>query len=89
MKYSLPFYVLISQLFASSNNAFSPSIAFTSRTSTSALRAEETKERTLEGRLIEGELKPTNNFILVKVAEDVEETEGGIILSGKVSSFLN
>jgi len=82
MKYSLPFYVLISQLLASSN-AFSPPIAFTSRTSTSALRAEETKERTLEGRLIKGELKPTNNFILVKVAEDVQETEGGIILSGK------
>lgn len=38
---------------------------------------------TLEGRLIEGEIKPTNNFILVKVAAAVEETEGGIILAGK------
>ena len=39
---------------------------------------------TLEGRLIEGEIKPTNNFILVKVAPDIEKTEGGIILAGKV-----
>lgn len=38
---------------------------------------------TLEGRLIEGEIKPTNNFILVKVAPDIEQTEGGIILAGK------
>ena len=43
---------------------------------------------TLEGRVIEGEMKPTNNFILVKVADAIEETEGGIILAGKVGFFF-
>lgn len=38
---------------------------------------------TLEGRLIEGELKPTNNFILIKVDDAIEQTDGGIILAGK------
>jgi len=38
---------------------------------------------TLEGRLIEGEVKPTNNFVLVKVAAAIEKTDGGIILAGK------
>lgn len=38
---------------------------------------------TLEGRVIEGEIKPTNNFVLVKVADAIEKTEGGIILAGK------
>lgn len=39
----------------------------------------------LEGRDIEGALKPTNNFILVKVADIEDETEGGILLTGSVS----
>lgn len=38
---------------------------------------------TLEGRVIEGELKPTNNFVLVKKAAEIEKTDGGIILAGK------
>lgn len=38
---------------------------------------------TLEGRLIEGEIKPTNNFVLVKIADAIEKTDGGIILAGK------
>jgi len=33
--------------------------------------------------VIEGLLKPTNNFILVKVADKIEKTDGGIILAGK------
>lgn len=37
----------------------------------------------MEGRVIEGALKPTNNFILVKKANAVEKTDGGIILAGK------
>lgn len=36
---------------------------------------------TLEDRVIEGELKPTNNFVLVKVAKDAEEVAGGILLA--------
>ena len=39
----------------------------------------------LEGREIEGALTPTNNFVLVKVAEIEDETEGGILLTGSVS----
>lgn len=38
---------------------------------------------TLEGRVIEGDLQPTNNFILIKVDDAVEQTDGGIILAGK------
>jgi len=38
---------------------------------------------TLEGRTIEGEIKPTNNFIFVKLSAALEETDGGIILAGK------
>jgi hypothetical protein len=39
----------------------------------------------LEGREIDGVLTPTNNFVLVKVAEIEEETAGGILLTGSVS----
>lgn len=38
---------------------------------------------TLDGRKIAGDVKPLNNFLLVKVAEAVEKTEGGILLTGK------
>lgn len=38
---------------------------------------------TLDGRKINGEISPLNNFILVKNAEAVEETTGGILLTGK------
>mmetsp|Transcript_25105 Transcript_25105/g.45239 ORF Transcript_25105/g.45239 Transcript_25105/m.45239 type:complete len:246 (-) Transcript_25105:199-936(-) len=36
----------------------------------------------LEGREIEGALKPTNNFVLVKMVDIEDETEGGILLTG-------
>ncbi len=39
----------------------------------------------LEGRDIDGVLTPTNNFVLVKVADIQSETEGGIFLTGSVS----
>jgi len=39
----------------------------------------------LEGREIDGVLKPTNNFLLVKVAAVEDETAGGILLTGSVS----
>lgn len=37
----------------------------------------------VDGRTIEGEIAPTNNFILVKVAAAQEQTQGGILLAGK------
>jgi hypothetical protein len=42
----------------------------------------------LEGRDIDGVLTPTNNFVLVKVADILDETEGGILLTGSVSLVL-
>ena len=44
---------------------------------------------TLDGQTIEGELAPTNNFILVKIADVQEETAGGIFLTGKVCMCLH
>jgi len=38
---------------------------------------------TLDGRKIEGDIKPLNNFLLLKVAEAQEQTDGGILLTGK------
>jgi len=38
---------------------------------------------TLEGRKIKGDVTPLNNFLLVKKAEAQEQTEGGILLTGK------
>ena len=37
---------------------------------------------TIEGIEVDGVLKPTNNFVLVKVAEEIESTESGILLTG-------
>lgn len=42
-----------------------------------------TATTTLDGRKISGVIAPLNNFILVKTAEAVEETTGGILLTGK------
>lgn len=39
----------------------------------------------LEGREIEGVLKPTTNFLLIKVVDIEDQTEGGILLTGTVS----
>jgi hypothetical protein len=39
----------------------------------------------LEGREIEGTLTPTNNFVLVKKAPVLDQTDGGILLTGSVS----
>jgi chaperonin GroES len=38
---------------------------------------------TLDGRKINGPILPLNNFVLVRVAKAVEETTGGILLTGK------
>lgn len=39
--------------------------------------------KTLDGRKIQGDIVPLNNFILVRTAKAVEETSGGILLTGK------
>lgn len=38
----------------------------------------------LEGKEIGGDFTPINNMLLVKKAEIVDQTEGGIFLTGKV-----
>ena len=47
-------------------------------TTTTALQA-----TTLDGRKIKGEVKPLNNFMLLKCADAEDQTEGGILLTGK------
>lgn len=56
------------------NNGVRPAIS--QRTTYSILKAE-----TLEGWKIDGKIKPVNNFILIKKAEDQKQTETGILLS--------
>ncbi|CAB9504419.1 10 kDa chaperonin [Seminavis robusta] len=38
---------------------------------------------TLDGRKIAGDVTPLNNFMLVKIADLKEQTDGGILLTGK------
>lgn len=58
--------------------------AFTSTIRPAPSRCSSTQcDATLEGRTIKGEFKPINNFLLVKKAEAKDQTEGGILLSGK------
>jgi len=57
--------------------------AFTMANNKPTTRAPTQCAATLEGRTIQGEFKPINNFLLVKVAEAKDQTEGGILLSGK------
>lgn len=58
-------------------NAFAPSIT----TPQSSLSSTSLYASTLEGWKIDGVLKPTNNFILVKTAGIQDKTEGGILLA--------
>jgi chaperonin GroES len=37
----------------------------------------------VDGRSIGGEVKPANNFVLVRCADAIDKTEGGILLTGK------
>lgn len=56
------------------------STTLSSSTSKTTTRLLATK---VDGRTVEGTVQPTNNFILVKIAEAVEQTQGGILLTGK------
>lgn len=72
----MKFSIALSSLLVASASAFAP--ASTSPSITSSLSAK------IDGRTVEsGGVVPTNNFILVKVAPPKEETEGGILLTGK------
>jgi chaperonin GroES len=62
------------------NERKSLTLAISSSTSTDSDSATTT---TLDGRKILGDIVPLNNFILVRTAEDVAETTGGILLTGK------
>lgn len=44
---------------------------------------EQEAKKTLDGRKIAGDIEPLNNFLLVKSAQVQEETDGGILLTGK------
>ena len=72
--------LLISSLFVFSANAFAPLI---SQSFTRNVAIGETN--VLEGREISNAFTPINNMLLVKKAETVDQTEGGIFLTGKVS----
>jgi len=64
-------------LFLTTTHAFVP-LAFTTR-STSLLYA----QNKLDDRLVEGEIEPLNNFLLVQIDEAAKETDGGILLTNK------
>mmetsp|Transcript_770 Transcript_770/g.1408 ORF Transcript_770/g.1408 Transcript_770/m.1408 type:complete len:251 (+) Transcript_770:96-848(+) len=82
MKFAFNSGALAALLAASSVSAFSTTPAVASTQSRSTL-AYSTLKAKVDGRTVEGEVKPTNNFILVKIADALEQTEGGIILAGK------
>lgn len=74
------FGITVSLLLAASNcSAFAPSsiaATATTTTTTSQLHA-----KSLEGWKIDGTIKPVNNFILVKKAEELKKTDTGILLT--------
>ena len=59
-----------------------PCSAFTATTGPSFARLSQLNVK-VDGRTIEGSIKPTNNFLLVKIQEAKSETDGGILLTGK------
>jgi chaperonin GroES len=59
------------------------SVSESETTIAAATAATTTTTTTLDGRKIQGDLTPLNNFILVRAAKAIEETTGGILLTGK------
>lgn len=62
---------------------FSPVASTNRRPTTTTATSCSSLFSTLEGRKIAGEVKPLNNFLLVKIADVADKTEGGILLTGK------
>jgi chaperonin GroES len=74
MRFSIGLFSLL----VASASAFAPASTSTSFTTSTCLNAK------IDGRTIaSGSVVPTNNFILVKIPPAVEETKGGILLTGK------
>eukprot|EP00977_Amphora_coffeiformis_P027732 scaffold34638_cov161-Amphora_coffeaeformis.AAC.3 len=72
------FFVLGSSSFSASAWMMAPQLQQMRPASTTALAA-----ATLDGRKIAGEVKPLNNFLLLKCADVEDQTDGGILLTGK------
>ena len=72
---------LAAVLLASTANAFTTTTSSSSSSSpfSTSLQMSKIDGRTIDG----GQVVPTNNFVLVKVVAAKEETEGGILLTGK------
>jgi len=75
---------------SSAVTGFTPSLVLHQTTTTTTTRRDHTTRlfdatttTTLDGRKIKGDVQPLNNFVLVKTAEAVDSTEGGILLTGK------
>mmetsp|Transcript_26730 Transcript_26730/g.62478 ORF Transcript_26730/g.62478 Transcript_26730/m.62478 type:complete len:252 (+) Transcript_26730:195-950(+) len=83
----MKFTAALCSLLVASASAFAPASTSTSTsTSTSICTTTTTTQLSakIDGRTVEsGSVVPTNNFILVKVAPAIEETQGGILLTGK------
>lgn len=60
-----------------------PTMTTTASSALAAAAATADTSMLLDDRKISGDLTPLNNFLLVKVAEAEEQTEGGILLTGK------
>jgi len=60
-----------------------PAATTATATAAAATRTTELFASKLDGRAVDGEIKPLNNFLLVKTAKAIDETEGGILLTGK------
>jgi len=69
--------ITVALLAASGSQAFAPSSSKVSRTQLNA--------ETLEGWKVNGNIKPVNNFILIKKAEVQKESESGIVFSKSAS----
>ena len=63
--------------FLASAEAFSPQ-------NTKSFRTQPLNAEVLEGWKIKGEIKPVTNFILVKLDDVMDKTDGGILLSKTV-----
>mmetsp|Transcript_13111 Transcript_13111/g.24641 ORF Transcript_13111/g.24641 Transcript_13111/m.24641 type:complete len:249 (-) Transcript_13111:50-796(-) len=70
-----------SLLALSTCEAFSPFYNGVHPLTTTRMTNQVLKAETLEGWKIDGKIKPVNNFILIKKAEDQKQTETGILLS--------
>ena len=67
----------------STANAFTPARSFVS-----SQRYTTSIKNTIDGTETDNEFVPMNNMLLIKKGEIIDKTEGGIILTGKVTFFF-